>query len=206
MLSRRSYLRLLAGKPCVSCVACSTFCCPLAGRLHDVGRHWPAPSDVCAAVLLAGSSTIDESGRDADVAVSLSRAPSCVGAAHSLARRMIVGVCLSQFDVASDVGRSAPYYVCAVFLCVRAPVPCMCVRAVRARTRAHTTCPHHSVVSYIDAGSIGTAAAIASLIGLNMSFQVAAPAYPAMCLYRFGRTYSDRSLYRTVYTYIDIST
>jgi hypothetical protein len=31
------------------------------------------------------------------------------------------------------------------------------------------------VVNYVASDSIGTAAAIASLIGLNMSFQVAAP-------------------------------
>ena len=62
------------------------------------------------------------------------------------------------------------------------------------------------MVNYVASDSIGTAAAIASLIGLNMSFQVAAPAYPAMCLYRYGRTHADASLYLAVCTYTGIFT
>ena len=59
------------------------------------------------------------------------------------------------------------------------------------------------MVNYVASDSIGTAAAIASLIGLNMSFQVAAP---AMCLYRYGRMHADVSLYLALYTYTGIFT
>jgi hypothetical protein len=100
---------------------------------------------------------------------------------------MVVGVCLSLFDVASDLGRSVSPSSCA-----RARLSFVRVRVrVRACVRAYGQCPQYSVVSYVASDSIGTAAAIASLIGLNMSLQVAAPAYPAMCLYRYGRTHAD---------------
>ena len=82
---------------------------------------------------------------------------------------MVVGVCLSLFDVASDLGRSVSPSSCA-----RARLSFVRVR-VRACVRAYGQCPQYSVVSYVASDSIGTAAAIASLIGLNMSFQVAAP-------------------------------
>ena len=111
-----------------------------------------------------------------------------------------MGVCLSLFDVASDLGRSVSPSSCA---CARL---CSVRVRVRVRVRAYGQRPQYSVVSYVASDSIGTAAAIASLIGLNMSLQVAAPAYPAMCLYRYGRTHADASLYLAVCTYTGIFT